>query len=221
MHLHGRMSKAQPLLPRRRQAVGLGLHRRLIDVPSRDRHNKSAHTVCSCGHSLRNTPWRTFNHRRLWRLHVFNFHTAILACVIDTVLIIFFFSQISEDVQGFLFSKLLFYIFFFSFTMVIKWSLGGESPFGDRPGSSMSKYSAAVNSDLGNGSFGVEIRDAKHADRWTVQYLHEFDHINWPLTSRDVYFFGNACNDRVWKKFRPDNLVPALKKALFLLLSTL
>ena len=70
----------------------------------------------------------------------------------------------------------------------------------------MSKYSAAVNSDLGNGSFWVEIRDAKHVDRWTVQYLHEFDHINRPLTSRDVYFFGNACNDRVWKKFRPDNL---------------
>ena len=49
--------------------------------------------------------------------------------------------------------------------MVIKWSLGGESAFGDRPASSMSKFCAAVNSDLGNGSFGVEIRDAKHVDR--------------------------------------------------------
>ena len=48
--------------------------------------------------------------------------------------------------------------------MVIKWSLGGESAFGDRPASCMSKFSAAVNSDLGNGSFWVQIRDAKHVD---------------------------------------------------------
>ena len=58
--------------------------------------------------------------------------------------------------------------------MVIKRSLGGESAFDDRPASSMSKFSTAVNSDLGNGSFWVEIRDAKHV----VQYLHEFDRIN-------------------------------------------
>ena len=38
--------------------------------------------------------------------------------------------------------------------------------FGDRPASSsMSKFSASVNSDLGNGSFWVEIRDAEHVDR--------------------------------------------------------
>ena len=30
---------------------------------------------------------------------------------------------------------------------------GGESAFGDRPASSISEFSAAVNSDLGNGSF--------------------------------------------------------------------
>ena len=30
------------------------------------------------------------------------------------------------------------------------------SAFGDQPASSMSKFSAGVNSDLGNGSFGVK-----------------------------------------------------------------
>ena len=69
-----------------------------------------------------------------------------------------------------------------SFTMVIKRSPGGESAgggrstskstcvlsawtltaFGDRSASSISKFSASVNSDLGNGSFWVEIRDAEH-----------------------------------------------------------
>ena len=33
----------------------------------------------------------------------------------------------------------------------------------------MSKFSAAVNSD-GNGSFGVEIRDAKHVDECSSIY---------------------------------------------------
>ena len=50
----------------------------------------------------------------------------------------------------------------FSFTMVIKQSprLGGESAGGDRS-SRMSKCSAGVYSDLGNGSFWIKIRDAK------------------------------------------------------------
>ena len=74
------------------------------------------------------------------------------------------FLQISEDVQVFSFLEKTFLRFIFSFSMVIK-SFSGESAFGDRPASSMSKYSAAVNSDLGNGSFGVEIRDAKHVDQ--------------------------------------------------------
>ena len=44
-----------------------------------------------------------------------------------------------------------------------------------------------MNSDLGNGSFGVEIRDSKLVDRCTCSWrstrvrIHEFDHINWPL----------------------------------------
>ena len=40
--------------------------------------------------------------------------------------------------------------------MVIN-EIRGESGLGDRSGSSMSKCSADVNSDLGNGSFGVEM----------------------------------------------------------------
>ena len=58
---------------------------------------------------------------------------------------------------------------------------------------------AGLNSDPGNDSFSVEIRDAKHVDRSTHTSrcrstqvkLYWFDRINWPLTSRDVYFFGN------------------------------
>ena len=88
-----------------------------------------------------------------------------------------------------------------SFTMVIKRSPGGESAsggrstskstcavpawsltaFGDQPASSMSKFSASVNSDLGNGSFWVKIGDAEHVDRcssectraWTYQLNSE------------------------------------------------
>ena len=60
-----------------------------------------------------------------------------------------------------------------------------------------------VNSDLGNGSFWVEIRDTKIADRciWRPTRMHEFDRIDWPPTSKDGYF-RNACNGRVWKQFR-------------------
>ena len=49
--------------------------------------------------------------------------------------------------------------------MVIKCSCGGESAFGDRPAFSISKFIAAVNSDVGNGYFWFEIRDVKHADQ--------------------------------------------------------
>ena len=82
-------------------------------------------------------------------------------------------------------NKFHFFSFFFetlfytvSFTMVIKRSPGGESAgaslkstfvvlactlttFGDRLASIISKFNASVNSDLGNGSFWVEIRDAE------------------------------------------------------------
>ena len=55
-----------------------------------------------------------------------------------------FFSQISESVRAFSVFKINFLVFLFSFTMVIKGSLGGESEFGNRPAYSMSKFSAAV-----------------------------------------------------------------------------
>ena len=45
--------------------------------------------------------------------------------------------------------------------MVIKCSLGGESAGGNRSASGMTKCSADVSSDLGNGSFWIKIRDAK------------------------------------------------------------
>ena len=95
--------------------------------------------------------------------------------------------------------------------MVIKWSVGGESElnFGDRPGSSMSKFSASVNSDLGNGSFWVEIRDAKHVGQcssistrvWSNQLTSDLKKCtgaayvySWGCTSRGTYFFlGNIC----------------------------
>ena len=61
----------------------------LVNVLSLHRHNKSVHAVCSCGHSLENTTLVNFQSSGLCRLHVFNFHTAIFACVVDNVIIIF------------------------------------------------------------------------------------------------------------------------------------
>ena len=106
------------------------------------------------------------------------------------------------------FSKLFLYKITASFTVVIKRSLGGESArdgrstskstcadlawsltawFGDRPASGMSKLSAGVNSDLGNGSFWLEIPHTEHVDgcSWNMR---EFDRINWPLTSEMFTF---------------------------------
>ena len=92
--------------------------------------------------------------------------------------------------------------------MVIKRSPGGESAgggqstlkstsavpawsltaFGDRPACNMSKLSAGVNSDLGNSSFWLEIRDAEHEDQcsWKCKRVWSYQ-----LTSelRNVYFF--------------------------------
>ena len=82
--------------------------------------------------------------------------------------------------------------------VVPAWTL---TAFGDRPASSMSKFSASVNSDLGNGSFWVEIRDAEHVDRCSRKYTRVW---SYQLTTdlRDIYFFGYPCNGRVWKQFR-------------------
>ena len=107
-----------------------------------------------------------------------------------------------------LFSKLFLYQINVSFTLVIKRSPGWESAgcgrstskstcavptwsltvFGDRPASSMSKFSASMSSDLGNGSFWVEIRDAEHVDRCSWKCTRVW---SYRLTSdlRDVYFF--------------------------------
>ena len=55
----------------------------------------------------------------------------------------------------------------------------------------MSKFSASVNSELADGSFWVEIRDAEHVDRCSWKYTQVW---SYQLTSdlRDVYFFGSA-----------------------------
>ena len=104
-----------------------------------DRHNNSVHAGCSCG-CLGASTWRTF----FSRLHVCNFHPGILQCVVENVLI-----KLLTDLRGssgvFHFSKPFFNHFFFSFTLVIKRfrELRGESAFGDRSASSMSKCSLA------------------------------------------------------------------------------
>ena len=64
----------------------------------------------------------------------------------------------------------------------------GVTAFGDRPASSVSKLTASVNSDLGNGSFWLEI---PHAEQDVVRCswnMREFDRINWPLTSEMFTF---------------------------------
>ena len=84
------------------------------------------------------------------------------------------YSSISlRDLQGpkrfFIFRNYSFTISFFNLPWcVIKRSLGGESAFGHRLASSMSKCSASKNSDLGNASSRVEIRDhdTNHVDRY-------------------------------------------------------
>ena len=79
----------------------------------------------------------------------------------------------------------------FSFnTMVIKLyrELRGESAFGNRSASSLSKCSAGMNSDFGNGSFWVEICDTEHVDRCSWRSTQVWSH---QLTSdlKTVYFF--------------------------------
>ena len=108
-------------------------------------------------------------------------------------------SQINERYDSFSFFETLFlYKTTVSFTMVIKRYPGREcagggrsaskstcvvptwnlTAFGDRSASSMSKKSPAwtlpLLSVLGNGSFWVEIRDAKHVDRSSHLYMWSF-----------------------------------------------
>ena len=65
-------------------------------LPSPDRHNNPVHTGCSC----ESVPLPSGEHFSSYRLHVCNFPTGILACIVDRYSSIF--SQISEDVQVFL-----------------------------------------------------------------------------------------------------------------------
>ena len=119
------------LLPRR--AVGLGAPQTIVDVPQR---NNSVHAGCSCGHLGAISPWSTFLHR----FHVCNFHTGILARVVDNAFINYS-HRSSRTFRVFFIFRNYFLPFLFSFTMVIKRfrELRGESTFGDRPASSMSK----------------------------------------------------------------------------------
>ena len=94
----------------------------------------------------------------------------------------------------FIFGNSFLYKIIVSFTMLIKRSPGGESAaggrstskstcvverpaFGNRPASSMSKFSASVNSDLGNGFFGSK---SVTLSLWidVVENIREFDRIN-------------------------------------------
>ena len=95
-----------------RQAVGLGAPQTINGhpLPSPDRHNKSVHTVCSCGHSLGSIPLVNIQSSSLWRLHVCNFHTAILVCVVDNVLINFL-----PDLRG-CSGFFIFWNYFFTFS---------------------------------------------------------------------------------------------------------
>ena len=154
--------------------------------------------MCFCGHSLGNTPWKTFTHR-VFAAVTFPTFTQPSSHAWSITYSSFFLTYL-RVCSGF-FSKLLFYVLFFSFTMVITWSLGGESAFGDRPASSMSKVSAAVNSDLGNGSFWVEIRDAMHVDQCSSISTRVWPH---QLTSdlKRCLLFQECLQWSCLKKFR-------------------
>ena len=108
----------------------------------------------------------------------------------------------------FIFRNTCLYKITVSFTMVIKRSPGGESAgggrstskstcvrpawtlltgFGDWSSSSMSKVSASVNSDIGNGSLWAKIGDAECVDQCSWKYTRVW---SYQLTSdlSDVYF---------------------------------
>ena len=171
----------------------------LVRRPFPSRHNNPVHTGFSCG-SVKPPSGEHFSS---YRLHVCNFHTGILACVVDNVFINFFFHRSLRTFRFFSFFETIFSPFHFYFY------------HGDQTISRTSwriyciwqsisiqyvQIQPDVNSDLGNGSFWVEIRHAQRVDRCSCRSTRVWSH---QLTSdlRDVYFFGNACNDRVWKQF--------------------
>ena len=101
-----RLRKYRPILPR--QAEGLGAPQMIIrrPLPSPDWHNKSLHTGCSCG----SVPPPCGEHFSSYRLHVRNFHTSILACIVDNIFISFSHRSPRPFRFIFHFSKLFFLI---------------------------------------------------------------------------------------------------------------
>ena len=90
------------------------------------------------------------------------------------------------------------------------WTL---TAFGDRSASSMSKERLVWTLNPEMIPFGtksvtllsmlIDLVTSMHTCRSTQgEDLYWFDRINWPLTSRDAYLFGNACAGPVWRQFR-------------------
>ena len=72
-------------------------------------------------------PLANFQSSSICRLHVFNFHIAILACVFDNIFIIFSHRSL-RMFRFFHFSKVLFSVFFFRFTKVTGPPFAGGVP---------------------------------------------------------------------------------------------
>ena len=68
-----------------------------------------------------------------------------------------------------------------------------ESAFGDRPASSMFKFSATMNSDLGSGFFWVKIREAMHVDQCNRRSTPGLIASTVLLPEEMFTYFGNAC----------------------------
>ena len=87
--------------------------------------------------------------------------------------------------------------------VVPAWTL---TAFGDRPASSMSKFSTSVNSDLGNGSFSVGRTPWRWACRSSSRSMELKIYatlIVWTdLRPHRCLLLGYACTGRVWKQFR-------------------
>ena len=113
-----------------------------------------------------------------------------------------FFSQIFEDVQVFSCFETIFYDFFFSFTMVIKRSGAREHRGESAAFLAIDQHPVCPNTarcELWPRKwflFGW-VDDTRHVNRCKLISTRVWSH---QLTSdlREVYFFGYACNGRVW-----------------------
>ena len=142
------------------QAIGLGAPQTIIRRPSPDQHNKSGHTGCSCGRLGASHWWKY-----LYPLHICNFETGILACVVHITSP----SILLPDLRGrsgFSFFKSCFTHFFYLGGQRI-WYLRGEYGGCEQPTSGIwpNHDSTGINSDLGNSSIWIKISDAEHVDR--------------------------------------------------------